>query len=215
MRLTDPMLRLICTRLSGRIVLTRKLALIRRKVSTSPYARFRWLLVIVLAGGIAACSISTASSPPPAPSTPSVDTSSALGTPTPPILTHTALPLSTPSPLPTEPTGVPTVQQSNRRSDCSRLSSLLVELLNSPNPEDFATQRGLRYENGRVLVEVTLSAPADDLAQKYDLIMRGSVGTPPKVLVSVFAPLNTLCDLSNDPRVLAVRRPIQVVPSTS
>lgn len=92
--------------------------------------------------------------------------------------------------------------------DCPRLSSELRELLAAPDAAVFAVQRGLYYQQGRVRVEITLADVPENVAEVYGLETEASYRT----MLQALAPLATLCDLANDPRVVAVRAPTPASP---
>ncbi|MDQ3855951.1 MAG: hypothetical protein M3281_06090 [Chloroflexota bacterium] len=105
---------------------------------------------------------------------------------------------------------VPTGQQPERPcADCPQLSSVLRQLLAAPDAAAFATTRGLYYEDGRVRVTIRLAGAEDDLAERYALQAEARY----RDQLQALAPLATLCDLSNDARVLAVRVPTQAAPT--
>lgn len=153
----------------------------RQRFPADHLERLRWLVLIMLAGGIAACSISTASSPPPAPSTPSISASSVPGTS---IIDQT-----------------PTSQAMN----CRRLDDDLLGLIHAPDPAVFAARHALFYDGGRTRVSIRLVAPEGDLAQRYNL----QVETRSRIIpyIEALIPINNLCALANDPCVGFVRPP--------
>jgi hypothetical protein len=93
--------------------------------------------------------------------------------------------------------------------DCPALSSDLCQLLHAADPAAFAAEHGLFFEDERVRVEIELLEDADSVAASFDLIVEAQY----QLLVQALAPLQSLCDLANDPRVLIVRAPIPLTPN--
>jgi hypothetical protein len=90
----------------------------------------------------------------------------------------------------------------NPRPDCPRLDPEFRQLLAAPDPAAFAAQRAPSYRDGRVEVNIFLAHAEGDLAHRYGLQVIARTPT----LVEASAPLTTLCELSNDPRVRSVDR---------
>jgi hypothetical protein len=81
--------------------------------------------------------------------------------------------------------------------------------LAAPDPAAFAAQHGITYADGRVRVEIDLAAAEGDLPAAYGLVVEARY----RQLVQALAPVETLCDLANDPRVNVVRPPTLAVPA--
>lgn len=158
----------------------------RQRFPADHLERLRWLVLIMLAGGIVACGLSTASSPSPAPSTPSISTSSVLDT--------SAVAQTPISPTPT-----------SKVMSCPRLHADLLALSRASDPGAFAARHRLFYEGRRTRVGITLVAPEGDLAQRYNL----QVETRSRIIpyIEALIPIDNLCPLANDPRVGYVQPP--------
>jgi hypothetical protein len=92
--------------------------------------------------------------------------------------------------------------------DCRVLSTELCQLLRAAEPATFAVEHALFFEGGRVRAEIELSDDPDGVADAFDLRVEARYGQ----MLQALAPLGSLCDLANDPRVLVVRAPIPLSP---
>jgi hypothetical protein len=92
-----------------------------------------------------------------------------------------------------------------RPSECPHLESGLYDLAVAQNPVELAKATGLFYEDGKTRVVVELATPETDISflAKYDAQIETQAGS----LVQALVPLAELCNLSNDPQVLFVRKP--------
>ncbi len=141
-------------------------------------------------------------------------TANGVATTTSPAPTITA-----PSPLPTvdtyrfDPGTTPedVARYLDTRRQC-RLSDSFVRLISLPNPERRARGMGLKYENNHVevMIESTGDVDWDDLIRRYQMQEIPSSRSPK--LIGARAPLDTLCDLSNDPRVKTIVELLPGVP---
>jgi hypothetical protein len=93
--------------------------------------------------------------------------------------------------------------------ECPTLSSELCQLIRAADPAAFAAGRGLVVVDERVRVEIELLEDPEGVAMGFDLVVEAQYGA----LLQALAPLQTLCDLANDPRVLLVRAPIPLTPN--
>lgn len=115
-----------------------------------------------------------------------------------------------PSPTPDLPSKAATREPKPPEADCPKLESRLNQLRTARDPAEYAARHGVEYANGRVEVEVTFANPGEqgDLAQPYGL----QVLDRSRSFLNARAPLMTLCDLAQDPRVRTVRPLVNTIP---
>jgi hypothetical protein len=82
-------------------------------------------------------------------------------------------------------------------------------LLQAADPAAFAADHGLFVADERARVEIELLEDPEGVAAGFDLVVEAGYGQ----LLQALAPIHTLCDLANDPRVLLVRAPVPLTPN--
>gem|GEM_PF-1997298 len=90
---------------------------------------------------------------------------------------------------------------------CPRLDPILYALSTASDPAAFAAASNIPYDQGRVLVFVTFTAPVD-----FDQY-RARVTAQTDQLAQALVPPNELCRLANDANVTAVRPPDMAAPA--
>lgn len=110
---------------------------------------------------------------------------------------------------PTAPLGSVPTPDTNKGgpSACPRLDPLLYSLTTASDPAAVAAASNIPYDQGRVLVFVTLNAPVD--FDQYNATLTAQTDQLAQALV----PLSELCRLANDPNVAAVRPPDMAAPA--
>ena len=103
-----------------------------------------------------------------------------------------------------EPAGSPPVISAE---DCPRLNSQLLQLVNAPDPAEFASSAGLEMEDGAVRAVVELAG--ETMPGIEGVVVERSYAN----LIQALVPIELLCDLSNDPQVKVVRPPLSAQPA--
>ena len=96
----------------------------------------------------------------------------------------------------------PTAVVSATATGCPLTDSALQQLVAAPDPAAFAATAGLKYEGGRVRVEIRTADGDDNLASKYDL----RVSARYQSLLEATVPVSRLCALASDNAVLQISR---------
>jgi hypothetical protein len=104
----------------------------------------------------------------------------------------------------------PTERPNYFETECPRLSSDLRQLIASADRQSFARQHGLYYQDNRIRIEIELVSDVGDLPERFGLQVEGKYLN----YIQGLAPVDILCDLSNDSRVRAVRSPTPAAPAS-
>lgn len=92
--------------------------------------------------------------------------------------------------------------------DYPKLASLLFQLTQADDPEQFATEHELRYAQGRVQVTVELQSGQTTLPSGYNFEITSQFQNKFDVLVAV----SELLRLAQEPQIRAIRPPLKPVP---
>ncbi|MCS6882824.1 MAG: hypothetical protein RMK84_09800 [Oscillochloridaceae bacterium] len=119
------------------------------------------------------------------------------------------------APAPTASPVTPTIPPGGATGDtdkggpsaCPRLDPVLYALTTANDPAAVAAASNIPYDQGRVLVFVTVTASVD--FDQYDATLTAQTDQLAQALV----PLSELCRLANDPNVAAVRPPDMAAPT--
>ena len=97
------------------------------------------------------------------------------------------------------------------QKDCPRLSSTLLQLASHPDPAVFATNSAMTMQSGRVRVWLRVATDADEqaLSRRYRLVHVVRM----RDVVSAWAPVELLCQLSAAPGVQWVGVPTRISPA--
>lgn len=91
--------------------------------------------------------------------------------------------------------------------NCSKVDGMLLEFIRSPNPEEYASDHGLYYSDGRVRVEIKLTTQDVELPSNYSVKIEKRHNDLAQALVSP----KQICPLSNEPQVVLIRAPVPSV----
>ena len=91
------------------------------------------------------------------------------------------------------------------KAEFPKLQSQLVDLIESPNPEEFANQSGIHYQDERVRVVIMLKDKNSKIAERFDIITEATAENMVQALVL----LTQLGELSNEPYVNFIRLPYE------
>ena len=95
----------------------------------------------------------------------------------------------------------------DKASECPDLDSQLRQLIQAPDPLALARQLGLKVQDDKVQVLLTLADEDTKFLQEFGI----EPGTQSGVQVQAFVPVDQLCDLANTAEVLAIRPSAQAI----
>ena len=107
---------------------------------------------------------------------------------------------------PSRPTDVGEDLEDNLRkgqAEFPHLQHQLVELIESPNPQELAKQYGIYYQDGKVCVVIILTDKNDQIDARFDLVVEATSENMVQALVL----LTQLGELSNEPYVKFIQLP--------
>ena len=106
-------------------------------------------------------------------------------------------------------TGSVQIEPLKAPSECPKLESRLRDLARAENPEAFARTHALTYNDGLTRAIVELQTPQPDLSflDAYDAEVETQAGDAVQIMV----PVESLCALSQDPKINFVRSPLTPV----
>jgi len=91
---------------------------------------------------------------------------------------------------------------------CPKVEKKLLDLMDASDRAGFAKREGIDYQAGFVRVILELSKKDDALPQQQDVRVEGREGR----LVQAMVPVDKLCPLAADPRIVSIRTPAKPVP---
>ena len=90
------------------------------------------------------------------------------------------------------------------KTEPEKLESVLYQLTQTQNHDEFAKARGLYLEDGRVRVVIELHNASDTIPDGYG----ATIETRHKNLVQALVPINSLMELSKEPSINFIRAPL-------
>ena len=91
---------------------------------------------------------------------------------------------------------------------CPKVEKKLLDLMDASDRAAFAKTEGIDYQAGFVRVILELSNKDDPAPEQHDVRLEGREGR----LVQAMVPLDKLCPLSSDPRIISILTPAKAIP---
>ncbi|MFB6285388.1 MAG: hypothetical protein ABEK03_02255 [Candidatus Bipolaricaulia bacterium] len=118
--------------------------------------------------------------------------------------------VSGPTQAPDEPTKSTQQPTSDQPDPAARLQDRLEGLTQADDPQAYASQHNLTYENGKVQVVVKLGDQADKATFNWAVsALGGQVETSYEARVQVRVPRSALMKLARHPHVTFIRAPVR------
>jgi hypothetical protein len=95
----------------------------------------------------------------------------------------------------------------NDNLEFPKLQAQLVDLIASENPQAFAKENRIVYQNGKVRVVIILTDENRKIADRFDVTIEAKA----KTMIQALVLLTELGELSNEPYVDSIRLPLQPV----